>query len=193
MNKTDTLPRFNNANELCLYMASVLDLHGGWPEIPFTPNEKSMACDETRRPMTFMELAEHYKRKPSLAKLCREAHSAFLRTPEGKAEQVAKRWENEQARGKAWEATAYKEHDARTKDAKHTMRGKKVLKAASQSGTARAKQYRAKAHAAQVELKEYLQKNPCVSLTAARDRIAKEHGLSRRTLERHASNRASKK
>jgi hypothetical protein len=66
-------------------------------------------------------------------------------------------------------------------------RGHKVLCAAKQSGSKQAKIHKAKLDCALADLVNYRNKNPNVSLTEARERIATKHCLSRKTLERGAA------
>ena len=72
-------------------------------------------------------------------------------------------------------------------------RGAKMLNAASKGGREAARQCheptREQYHA---ELVEYRLKNPRVSLTAARARIAKRYGVVRRTVERHTKDLSRK-
>jgi hypothetical protein len=79
------------------------------------------------------------------------------------------------------------EHAARVKDAQHTKRGVKVLNGSKQSGEQRAAEYRQKVTDAEKAIAAYRSKNTSVSLTAARERIAPQFGISRKTLERHAA------
>lgn len=68
----------------------------------------------------------------------------------------------------------------------HALRGRKVLNAAKTSGKQRASEYAPRVNAALQALEECCRKNPAMSVTAARERVAAKYGLSRKTLERHA-------
>lgn len=82
---------------------------------------------------------------------------------------------------------------ARNTEAKAVRRGKKNISATLSGGAIIAAMYAPKVEAALKALRDYRKKNPGVSLTAARNRIAGQFCISRKTLERHAKKPISKK
>ena len=75
----------------------------------------------------------------------------------------------------------------------HAARGATILKAASNGGKQRAAENAIRVVEALAEVEAYRLQNPDVSITAARDRIAAKHKLSRKTLERHAAKPTARK
>jgi len=67
-----------------------------------------------------------------------------------------------------------------------TQLGEKVRDAHSKAGRTRAKYFKEKIRDCLKEIEEYCKANTNVSITAARERIAKKYSLSRRTIERHS-------
>ena len=190
----------------------VITTAGEWPERKYTPPDDSLmsgvwpeAKDTTpqkTRPMSFEEAAEHFRKSnPGLSLFLQRAYVRECRLiptdPKRLAmvqlERAGREVKRERGLKEGWEDSAHKEHKARIDDAPHAKRGRKVLKAASQSGTERAQISKVKAQAALADLAEYRRTNPSVSITAARNRIAGKHGLTRKTLERHAKKAARKK
>ena len=78
-------------------------------------------------------------------------------------------------------------------DAIAVRRGKKNISATAKGGKVIADMYKNKADAALMVLKKYLELHSTVSLTAARNRIAAQFGISRKTLERYAKKPPCKK
>ncbi len=83
-------------------------------------------------------------------------------------------------------AEAARQKNCADRDAPHAKRGRKVLAAVSEGGRERVKQhYAPKIAAALVAFDEFRRKNPKVSISAARCRVAPQHSISAKTLERH--------
>ena len=190
------LSKITTLDELELFVIRhVITTAGEWPEKKYTAPDDSMMIGEKSRAMSYEEAAEYFRKSnPSLSRFLYRAHERERRLkptdPKRLAmvqlERAGREVKRERGLKEGWEDSAHKEHKARIDDLPHAKRGRKVLKSASQSGKERAQIYKAKAQAALADLAEYRRTNPSVSITAARNRIAEKHGLTRKTLERHA-------
>ena len=110
----------------------------------------------------------------------------------------AQRWIDELVKKKREQQrkAAAQERKKKAKIAADSTRGRKIMDAAHQSGVCRAAQFKSRIIVALKELDQYARKNcppaGMVSITEARTRIARKHGMCSKTIERHDTARREK-